>query len=46
VGRTAAVFYDALLILNTPEHLPKWRVVVVHDTINGENTVSIVFEEH
>ena len=45
-GRTAAVFYDARLILNTPEHLPMWKVFVVHDTINGEKNVSIFFEEH
>lgn len=42
-GGTAAVFYDALLLLNTPEHLPMWKVFVVRDTINGEKTVSIVF---
>jgi len=43
---TAAVLYDARLILNTPEHLPMWKVTVVRDTVNGENNVSIVFEEH
>lgn len=45
-GGTSAVFYDAHLILNTPEHLPMWKVFVVRDIINGENNVSIVFEEH
>jgi hypothetical protein len=47
VGSTAAVFCDVLLLLSTPEHLPMWKVVVVRDdTINGKNTVSVVFEEH
>ena len=42
---TAAVLYDAHLILNTPEHLPVCKVFVVHGTINGEYSVSIVLEE-
>ena len=50
-GGTAAVFYDVLLLLSTPEHMPTWNVFVVRefvvrDNINGENIVSIVFEEH
>ena len=43
---TAAVLYDAHLILNTPVHLPVWKVFVVRDNINGEYSVSIVLEEH
>jgi hypothetical protein len=42
-GAQLQFFYDALLLLNTPEHLPMWKVFVVCDTINGEKTGSIVF---